>query len=247
MQIHRISFTASEFSGIPTNERALLVILAHALNEINTLNKLLAIATHFDHEPKWVAHAQSMQALILARVLIGKLNEAWIAVGKGYFASKLCQTYDLELDTVASAALAALKSYFGKTSLVNSVRNDFSFHYSLKQAAAPIPNDIPREDMSIYLNEALGNSLYLFAEVVMNVALMEGISPTNPETGLDRLISEMSEVIAHLNTFGHGLLVALLERHLGSDKLRQSMQSLETGAAPHYRDLKIPFFIDLKP
>lgn len=247
MQIRRISFTVSEFSVIPTNERALLVILAHALNEINTLNKLLAISTHFDHEPKWVATAQSTQALVLARVLIGKLHEAWIAVSKGYFKSKLCQTYDPELDPAASAALAALKSYFGKKSLVNSVRNDFSFHYSLEQAAAPIPDDIPSEEMSIYLDQALGNSLYLFAEVVMNVALTGGISPANPEAALDRLISEMSEVVAHLNTFGQGLLVALLERHLGGDKLRKSMQFLETGAAPQYRDLKIPYFIDLQP
>ena len=245
MQIRRISFTASELNAIPTHERALLVILGHALNEINTLNKLLAISTHFEHEPKCVAHAQSTQAFVLARVLTGKLHEAWVTVSKGYLKSKMCQTYDPDLEPAASASLATLKSYFGKKSLVNSVRNDFSFHYSLKKAATLIPGNIPDDEMSLYLNEAVGNSLYLFAEVVMNVALMDGISPANPEAALNRLMSEMSDTVAHLNTFGRGLLVALLERHIGHNKLRASIQVLETGATPLYRDLVIPFFIEL--
>ena len=93
MNIQRINITIEQLRQIPDHERALIVVLAHALNEVNVLNKPIFLCTNFDIEPRWKAHAHASQAFVLARTLIGKLNEAWNAIQKGYFGSQLSKKY----------------------------------------------------------------------------------------------------------------------------------------------------------
>ena len=245
MRLQRIGLTAEQLRGIPDEERSIIVVLAHALNEVNTLNRLLFLCTRIDQEPRWVAHAQAAQAFIVARPLIGKLNEAWVVLQKGYFGSKLSKLYTGLLEPSATEALDYLKSYFGRKNLVFEVRNNFAFHYSLEQARTSTPDDSLPEDLAIYLHQTNGNSLYYFAEYLMNKALIDLISPTDPESALGTLLDEMSKVIAHLNEFVQGLLFVILDKYIGEDVLRQSVQAVELGIVPQSASIGIPFFFEV--
>lgn len=245
MQLQRVSLTVSQLRCIPDDERSLIVVLAHALNETNALNKLLFLCTNIDHEPQWKAHAHASQAFILARTLVGKLNEAWNTIQVGYFRSKISVAYSNSLEATATEALNHLKSYFGRKNLLNEVRNNFAFHYSLEHAKTCIPEDTPAEDLTIYLHERNGNSLYQFAEYIMSKALIDTTSPTDPEAALGTLLSEMSTVVAALNEFVQGLLFVVLDKHIGEEVLRQSAQKVDVGAVPLSSDITIPYFFEV--
>jgi len=245
MQLQRLTFTVEQLRGIPKEERSLIVLLCHALNEINALNKLLFFCTQIDPEPRWMAHCHAAQAFMLARPLVGKLNEAWNVVQKGYFASKLSITYSSLLEPVAVEALNYLKSYFGRKNLVNQVRNNFSFHYSLEHAKTSIPGDSTPDDLSTYLHETDGNSLYYFAEYLMSKALIDAISPSDPEAALGKMLEEMTSVIRHLNEFVQGLLFVVLDKFIGEGVIRNSVQTMELGSVPQSVNIRIPCFFDL--
>ncbi|MCR5886117.1 hypothetical protein LRS03_25990 [Rhizobacter sp. J219] len=200
-------FSVSQLRSIPEVERALVVVLAHALNEINALNKLAFMSTRFSPEPTWLAHAEAAQTFILVRPLAGKLNEAWEAMQRGFFKTKLAKEYERDLEASATESLVFLKGYFGRKNAVNVVRNNFGFHYSLEHAKTAIPDEALPDDLAVYLHETNGNSLYYFAEYLMTKALIEEISPLKPDEALERLLTEVSTVIDHLNEFVQGLLL----------------------------------------
>lgn len=222
-----------------------MVVLAHALNEINTLNKLLFFSTRFTQEPLWIAHAQAAQALILARPLVGKLNETWVVLQKGYFGTKLSKVYSPLLESSATEALSFLKTYFSRANLINEVRNSFAFHYSLEHAKTDIPDDSSPDDLATYLHETNGNSLYYFAEYLMSKALIEAISPSNPEAAVGTLLDEMSNVIGHLNEFVQGLMFVILDKYIGEEVIRKSVQTVELGAVPQSASIHIPVFFEI--
>jgi hypothetical protein len=245
MKLRRMSFTLEQLRGIPDAERALIVVLAHALNEINTLNKLLFLCTQFDQKPTWLALAHAAQAFIVARPLVGKLNEAWVVLQKGYFGTKLSKAYNGLLEPSAKDALDFLKAYFSHSNLVYEVRNNFAFHYSLDHAKTDIPDEATSDELAYYAHETNGNSLYYFAEYLMSKALMETISANDPEAALGTLLGEMSKVIANLNEFAQGLMYVVWDKHIGAEVLQQSFQDLELGSVPQSTDIRIPFFFEI--
>ncbi len=245
MKVRRINFTIDQLRSIPLAERALIVVLAHAINEINTLNKLTFLSTAYSQEPTWLAHIEAAQTFIVARPLVGKLNEAWDAIQKGFFKTKLSQEYSGKLDETASQSLIVLKSYFGRKNLINTVRNNFGFHYSLEHAKTDIPDEALQEDLTIYLHETNGNSVFYFAEYLMVKALMEEISPENPEEALETLLSEVSTVIDHLNEFVQGLLFLLLAKFIGESLLLDSATIVDIGPVLESKSIRIPFFFEI--
>jgi hypothetical protein len=65
MQIERIDLTPAELNAIPDAERSVLVLLGHAMNEVTVLTKLFIITGQFQPEPRWYAHGQACQAMVL--------------------------------------------------------------------------------------------------------------------------------------------------------------------------------------
>jgi hypothetical protein len=217
------------------------------LNEVNALNKLLACSARIEPEPRWRVHAGNCQAFIFARTLVGKLSEAWVAIKAGFFKTKLSKSYEPLLDQRAAGGIAQLKSYFGRKNLITSVRNGFSFHYSIEQAATLIPPDTDPEELSLYVHHHVGNSLYQFAEFAMNKALLDSIAPGEPALAMDRLLSEMSFIVARLNEFAQGMMMVILERFIGEEALRLSASPVELTDVPLYANVRIPFFIEKPP
>lgn len=245
MRVQRFGLTITQLRAIPEAERSLIVVLAHALNEVNVLNKLTFLSTRFSPEPQWLAHAEAAQTFIIARTLIGKLNEGWDVIQRGFFRTKLSKEYQSLLEPSATEALRFLKGYFGRTNLVNTVRNNFGFHYSLEHAKTAIPDEALPDDLAIYLHETNGNSLYYFSEYLMTKALIEEISPGDPEAALGTLLDEMSAVISHLNEFVQGLLFVVFAKYIGEGTIRSSVTAVELGSVPESATLRIPFFFEI--
>lgn len=243
MELNRIRFTIDDIRAIPDEERSLLIAMAFALNEIAVLNKLVAIGSHFSTGPQHVVQAELAQVLILARTLFGKLSEFWVLVQKGYLKSALSEKYSKILPESALDALASLKQRFGKRSLTNTIRNTMAFHFSLEHASVEVPDALPGEELSIYLHPTVGNSLYQFAELLMNVSLYEKIAPSNPEKASAAVFDELMEVVGDVTEFGQWLIVEILSQNLGDARLQEVMDVVEVPEPPRYESLSLPFFV----
>lgn len=238
-----ISLTAKQFNSIPDRERAVLVVISHALNEINVLAKWFVMTSRIDDEPRWKAHGQICQALVIGRTLIGKLHEAWEILRKGYFATPMAKDYLSSIDAEGAEAAGRLGRYFGRRNLVKSVRDSFAFHYSLDGASPVFEEDIPTTELIMYFGDSNGNTLYQFGEYVLGKAMLASIDPTNEHAAFGKLLDETSSVVADINTYGQRIITTLLIRFIGSDSLHVAAKEIEIGPLPDSTELKFPYFI----
>jgi hypothetical protein len=245
MKLHRIRIAPSQFNAIPERERALLVLCAHILNEVNALNRLLACSAKIEPGPVWHVHAGNAQAMLLCRLLVGKLSESWAAVQESFFRSRLSGTYEPLLDPAAATALDWLKAYFGKKNIITTVRNSFAFHYSVEHASRAIPADTIEDECVLYLQQWVGNSLYQLAELVMGSALLDSVDRSDLSTAMERLLGEMSVVVGKMNDFFQGVMVLVLDRHIGQASVNARSDEIEVPEVPELGSVRIPYFVDV--
>jgi hypothetical protein len=92
MKIRRINLPAAELVKLAPAERNLFFLVGHINNEISSLAKIFSWCLAEARLPgvaEVELNAANAQGMIYARVLAGKLLEAWAALGKSWFASKL--------------------------------------------------------------------------------------------------------------------------------------------------------------
>jgi hypothetical protein len=246
VKVNRWRVDREKLRAIPENERALFVLLGHAVNEINILNKTFYLSTQFSEEPKWRAHAHVSQSLVFARALTGKLNEAWQLLQSGYFQTQLSREYHQHLEASVVDALDKLKKYFGRKNLIEVIRNRFAFHYSFDDAKAVLERDLPDDEMVMYLAEDQGNTLYYFSELVVNTALLDALEAGTEEQALSRLMGESARVVSWLNDVAGGIMFRVVEKYLLDPAGRPTFEEVDIGDPVVAEDVEIPFFITTK-
>jgi hypothetical protein len=76
MHTYRLELTKRRLAAMPAAERHALLLLGHATNEINLFQKLMMMVRK-EETHSIVTRCENGQILIVMRVLIGKLHEAW--------------------------------------------------------------------------------------------------------------------------------------------------------------------------
>jgi len=103
-------------------------------NELNSLHKVFAWCLHGASSSSEVEKlADGVQAQIYARLLAGKLLEAWNALKIAFFDAQISRQVEVALHPSAREALTSLKAYFGKPNAIYRIRNSFAFHYSAEE------------------------------------------------------------------------------------------------------------------
>ena len=83
MKVMRVQLSRKHFEAMPRAERTAILLLGHACNKIGVLQKIILIASAYDTKPSSVVdEVQAAQVLILLRILVGKLHEAWLLFNK---------------------------------------------------------------------------------------------------------------------------------------------------------------------
>src|SRR5690349_3357785 len=107
--IYRLNLTKAALAKLGPEERSLLLLLGHASNEINVLQKIVLQMRVPNASPHVVQVVGSGQTLIILRVLIGKLCEAWLLFEKRVKANRAMRdTYLGKLPPDAKDALKRL-------------------------------------------------------------------------------------------------------------------------------------------
>src|SRR5262245_30465500 len=133
MQLHHFQLTRKQLDAIPEAERTLIVLLAHAANELSVLAKLLHFSSISLGNHSLLIEARNAQFLALGRLLTGRIYECWQLLQTAFFQTRISKSYEPQFDEKARGALEALKKYFGRTNLIEKIRNKFAFHYEPDQ------------------------------------------------------------------------------------------------------------------
>ena len=190
-EVYQVNLTKEKLAAMPVRERRLLLLLGHAANEINVLQKLILMAGQATPELEFVDHVQAGQVFVLMRTLIGKLHEAWELFVKRFQSDhQMSAKYLPKLNTEATIALDGLKKHFRKRSPLTLIRKWFSFHYSdEKDLVERSFQDIPADNSwRFYLSNILGNCFYYASELVVagGVIKLANPAPNNTEPYLEQ-------------------------------------------------------------
>lgn len=244
MKIRRIHLPKDAVAKMAAPDRDFLLLAGHMQNEINSVHKVFACCLHSGgsrSDSSIESLANGAQAMIYARILTGKLCEAWEAVGKAWFGTKLSQRLEPRLHPIAREANTKLKTYFGRSNTIYRVRNSFAFHYSAKEVGAcweSVANDLTFE---VVLGGTVGNNLYLGAELAANAALLKAIDPANPEQGLRVFFDEVQSTAANFTDFLEGAIIVILEDLFGTD-IGQLGREEDIYPALAYAQVEVPYF-----
>jgi hypothetical protein len=249
MDVHRIKIDRAKLAAMPETKRVLLLLLAHASNELNVLTKLILMMRKGDPPSPIIDHVEAGQTFIFMRLLIGKLHEAWelfrARVRKDHAIST---TFLPKLPSDAANALTALKKHFGQGSALTAIRN-MSFHYTDKKnlTEANFQQLAAAEPLQFYLTATVGNCFYHAGELVaqlsaINLMKMPPAGPQDASSAEERafnaLCTEIIQVSRDMTELFSELIVLLGEDVVGS----VSTETIPDG--PKLSTFTLPYFVD---
>jgi hypothetical protein len=228
--------------GVEKAERAFFFAAAHAANELNLLHKL-AIWSIRVHGDIAIKRAQGCQALMLLRLLAGKLNEAYKLVDSGYFGSQLSRDYDALLEPKSREAIKSIRRYFRQDgNLIRRIRNSVAFHYSAPEIGAPIDRVNSPDEFDFYLAPNLPNTLYYFSEVLVAWTMLGEMTTE----ALERFMDETRRVARWFLEFLDGFIAAFSSRHRDSIQDTESSDELDLAGLPDFDTIGIPWFTTVR-
>ena len=237
--IHQLRFTHAELKALGEPERKLFIAAAHAANEITVLQKALVRSMGFPANQDEAKKATSTQNLVLAKLLAGKLNEAWQMLRTCYFSGISRELNPLHPDE-PKAAERALNRYFGRRNAINEVRTNFASHYSPDGIIEALDQLSDEFEFEGYIGEEVGNSLFYFAEEPVFRQLTDSIPHDEKEQPFDRFISDVSVVARDVLTLLGSIIIVLMSKFCPGRALTNI--EVEDADAPAISVSRLPYF-----
>jgi hypothetical protein len=248
-KIYTIHLTKQSLAAMPDAERKLLLLLGHATNEIIVFQRLVVASVQGTYAPEFVDNVQAGQTLILIRVLIGKLCEAWELFRVRFLSERqLADRYLPKLNEEASAALERLKKHFGAQSPLTLIRNRFSFHYRddddlVEQSFQDTPAD---DEWRFYLSHAQGNSFYYASELVVQYGTIKlaAQAPNDADSSAASNLAALGRLIVKVSGQIMALFVDCIDQIVAHSLPNAQITDEELPGLRPLSDLRIPFFLD---
>ena len=239
--VYRVPISKDQFRKLPREERALVFISGHILNQISVYMKLVRFSTSKDPNDPIQTNVSGMQSQLILRSLIGVLAEACVYL-EGRQA--LIESYLPLMHSEGQEAYKKLKPHFEPKSLLRLIRHNYLYHYpndkNAEKAFEAIPDDEPWE---WYFSRTNTNSFYFSSELVLGYGLMKA---TKEPTMMGAFGVVMASAMALADTMPDvlmRLIEAILVRHLGKDILKPQ-PGTTIRDAPVLGEFWIPFFAE---
>lgn len=251
MELHRIRLTREQLDGIPENERAMLILFCHAMNELGVLVKIFHWSSINRCTTDIESKGSNSIALTVARLLCGKIFECWELIRKSYYRTAISREYHDKLDQPSKNALGSLSTYFSRPSIIRTIRNRHAFHYAPDQLTKAY-EEMPKyeDELNLYLSESNLATLYFFADLLANgsmladVAEVAGLDGNDPAAALQRLKNETVNVVGLLNHAISGCISVAIQKHLGQTLEELGAETIELQGLVGMDDVSIPFFVE---
>jgi hypothetical protein len=113
VEVYKIALSKDKLMAMPEKERALMMLLGYASNQINFFTKLVLLSSNKDGPSEMEQKLSGGQTQMSLRILIGALNEAWELVRKRFLRSANAKVYQQKMDKAGADALARMNKRAG--------------------------------------------------------------------------------------------------------------------------------------
>lgn len=253
VEVYRCELTKEKLAAMPASERRVLLLLGHAANEINILNKLLLMSKPpVPFKGDCINKVSVGQCFMILRVLIGKLFEAHLLFGKRFQGDGHIRVkYMPHLNDEAKKALEYLNDNFGTKSFLGLIRDNLSFHYYdkhdlIEKGFKYTSND---ESLEFVFSKTRANTFYAVSELVVCNAIIKivdkrenGAEPYHERVSvaLDKLMSITTETADNTLILFNQCIHDIVERNFLDIQVRREIIE----GAPPLSQIRIPFFVD---
>jgi len=250
IQVYRIPVPKERLLAMPKDERVLLLLMGYMANQLSMLQKLLNFATNRTPDSELEQHATGTQTQMLARLMVGALNEAWLLVSTRFIQKPLAKDYLDSLDSAGQQAFDALKRQFGGSNLLNAVRNNYAFHYpqsdEAEAAFEAAFNDRELDGYwNLYFSQHGFNSLFFLSDLIFIHGIGKKANGADIEEAQRKLMGEMSTAASNLIEFAKAFVAAAWLKHFGAEMMAKDLVTIDE--APHVDDVWLPFFVEVSP
>ena len=243
MNIQTYTISKQALMDMPAKERDFFLLAGHFANEVIFLSKL-SVITEDQASEKIPAKAQLTQALFVHKTIAGKLYEGRQMIQKYYFGTEISKVYNELLEKDAQEAIKQVNRYFGNRNFISKVRNSYSFHYDPDKIERTLNEMEDGDELDMYIAEQHINSLYYFAESVINKTMLHELEPNDLQSSFDKLYKDIVEVHRLLLTFIHNFMKVAVGRHFVMTDSNPVVEEIEIGELPSLENLRLPFFVN---
>jgi hypothetical protein len=244
--VYRVPISKEQFRSIPSDERALVFVAGHILNQVSVFLKLVRFSTNNDPADPIETRVSAAQSQLMLRCLIGVLVEAWQFVRRPTN-QKIIGNCMKSIGDDGRKSYDKLKKQFGQSGLLHKLRNSFLYHYpkpeELDKAFEWIPAD---EEWEWYLSEANTNSFYFSCELALGYGIMRATGERLHMIAFGTVMQEVMQVADTLPYFLMPLIKTILTKHLGEAILNPQPGTIIENA-PELGEFCIPFFAETQP
>jgi hypothetical protein len=252
IDVLRIPLPKDRLRTIPKEERALLFLLGYAANQITFFSKLVQFSSNRTPSDPVEQQLSDAQSLILGRVAIGVLAEAWELIHKRFLGTPRGKEFEpAKLNPVGREALETLKKHFSGSNILSKLRNNVAFHHpndsdmdaGFEAATAETSWD---SDWNWYFSSALYNSWYFASDIVMLHAMLNTIGETDPVNAHHRITSALKQVSEPMIYLIFAINEAILIKNLGPTMAAEAAQVVtKITNAPGLFDVELPFYVEM--
>jgi hypothetical protein len=241
--VYRVPISKEQFRKIPDEERAFVLLLGHAINQLNVLRKIAIFSKNEEPNDPVEGRISAGQSQIVIRYLFGVVAETWEFIRRSGN-QKIIGDYLSELSEEGRASYDQLKTHFGRSNLLHRVRNALSFHYPPSSKVITAFEAIPEDDdWEWYLSQTNTNTVYFSCEMVLGYGLLLETGEPVSLAAFAKAMAEVRTVADVMPFFIMPLIKAILVRHLGWSALNATpVTTIEN--APDLHDFWIPFFVE---
>lgn len=248
IQIYSIPVPKDKLRSMPKDERALLLLLGYAANQLAMLQKLLMFCTNATPPDALEETLAAVQTQMMLRLAIGVLNEAWLLISLRFIGSPVGKAHESSLDAGGRQALANLRRQFGGSNLLNKIRNNFAFHYphnddveKIFQLACSGPD--MDEHLSLHFSHHGFNSMFLLSDLIFVAGIHDQVRDTAHLHPQETIMKETMSATGDIIEFSKAYTAMIWKKYFGAEMLASGIHTIVT--APHVDDVSIPFFVEV--
>ncbi|WP_409019284.1 hypothetical protein [Brevundimonas vesicularis] len=252
MAVTEVRITKAELDAAPEAERIHFLMLAQTANEMAMLRVLIIQSLNGAKGQRPTIEAGLGMAFMLARLLSGRVHEAWDLVSK----ESIGQQFQVNLLAIpepdregikadVDAANAEVRSYFGQAQpLLSRVRKKLAFHHDRSAMAGAYDLTPDNFQLMDFHSGKRGTTFYGAADRLAAFAASHLIGSADPIEGQHRLTQEAPRIGGEIETIIDGYIVAFCAKYLGLERFSAVSTTLRI---PVGAEAKAVFFLDDRP
>jgi hypothetical protein len=248
LDILQLSIPKETLAKMTPDERSLFLLLGYASNQVNTLWKLVIIATNHTPGNPIEQRVSGAQTQVFVRLTIGAMWEAWLLVERGFLRNTIGRDYVPLLDAPARESLERLKKFFASNRLA-TIRNNYAYHHPTKEQMesafqmAFANKDGEKVDWSVLFNRALLNTSFFVSDFVLVHGIADALKETDVNVAHQKLLGDLAPVAYDLSEFTFGFAKAIFQKYINRDELVMTVVA-KVADAPDINEVRFPHYVE---